>query len=288
MTKVLRFPRPLRKVWLPLIGIASTVFILGTTVKTKSLNFIGDFETKDFSGWKQDLCCQYSGKIVNSPTRAGNYAAEFNLNRNDPLVENGMRAELKHYTMAPMGSEFWYGFSTYLPSTWAEDTAPEIITQWHDIPDFWAGEPWKRPSLTLSINSKNWAISNAWDTDFITRGNNTLNRTKLWSGSYEREKWTDWVFHIKWSHKDDGLIEAWKDGTRIVNKRGPNTYNDLLVPYLKVGIYKYPWKNNKPPSNVSNRAIYFDEIRIGNASTSYEDITPASQPTNTNFSSKLE
>jgi len=52
MTKVLRFAKPPRKIWLPLIGIASTVLVIATTVKTKSLNFIGDFETKDFSGWK--------------------------------------------------------------------------------------------------------------------------------------------------------------------------------------------------------------------------------------------
>lgn len=276
MIKSLRYSaKPLKKLWLLLVlGLGTMSLILIAAVKMQPLIFISDFETKDFSGWKSDLCCKYSGEIVSSPTRAGNYAAKFTLNRNDPIVENGKRAELKRYTVAPMGSEYWYGFSIYLPSNWVEDTAPEIVTQWHDLPDFWLGEAWKRPPLTLSINNNKWNIGNAWDSQVVTKKNKVTGRETLWSGTFEKGVWTDWVFHVKWSHKSDGLIEIWKDDTRIVQKRSSNTYNDLLIPYLKIGIYKYPWKKNKLPSITNERVIYFDQVRIGNATSTYKDIAP--------------
>lgn len=276
MVKSLRnYPKPVKKLWLLLaLGLVTTTFVLTTAARTTPLIFIGDFERKDFSGWKLDLCCKHSGEIVSYPVRAGNYAAKFTLDRNDPLVENGKRAELKRYTLATMGSEFWYGFSIFIPSNWLEDTAPEIITQWHDIPDFWSGENWKRPPFTLSINNNTWQLGNVWDTKMVTKNNDVTGKEVLWSSPLKKGVWTDWVFHVKWSHKSDGIIEVWQDNMPIVNKHGPNTYNDLLIPYLKVGPYKYPWKKGKPTSIVNERVIYFDEVRIGNANASYEDVAP--------------
>ena len=268
--------KPRKKLWsLLILGLATTIFIIATAVKISPI-FIGDFETGDFSGWEAQFCCEYSGEIVSSPTRAGNYAAKFTLNKNDPLVKGGKRAELKQRGVALKGSEYWYGFSVYLPNDWVEDTASEIVAQWHDIPDVWFGETWRRPPFSLSINGKNWRIGNAWDPKIVTDKNNVAGSEMLWSGPFEREVWTDWVFHVKWSHQSDGLIEVWKNGTKIVTKHGRITYNDLLVPYFKLGPYKYPWKNDKPASVTNKRVIYYDEARIGNASASYEDIAPKS------------
>jgi hypothetical protein len=272
-------PLAIRKLWLlSALGLATTIFVLITATKKESLAFIGNFETGDFSGWNlEDLCCQHSAQIVSSPTRAGNYAAKFTLNRNDPIVSKGKRAELKRYRESYMGSEHWYGLSIYLPNDWVEDTAPDIVVQWHDRHDFWLGETGKPPSFGLSINGKDWRISNTWDPNLVTKKNNVVGKESLYSGAFKRGVWTDWVFHIKWSHEADGIIEVWKDGTRIVNKRGPNTYNDLLDPYLKIGSYKYTWKGNIVPSTANKRVIYFDEVRIGNASASYKDVAPRSQ-----------
>lgn len=276
----------IKKPWLLLtLGLTTTILILLTAAGKEPVIFTGDFETRDFSGWKQDFCCEHSGEIVSSPTRGGNYAAKLTLNRDDPVVKKGKRVELKRYGagrtgskdlygFSVLGSENWYGFSIYLPNDWVEDTAPDIVTQWHDRPDFWFGENWKRPSLSISIDGKNWSIGNVWDPKLVTKDSNIAGQERLWSGAIKKGAWTDWVFHVKWSHKSDGLIEIWKDGKLIVNKRGPSTYNDLLVPYLKIGSYKYTWKSNKPPSIVNQRVIYFDELRIGDASASYEDVVP--------------
>lgn len=275
MTKLLsNSTKPSKRLWLPLLGLATTVLILTTAARKEPRIFLGDFETGNFSGWEPELCCKHSGEIISSPTRAGNYAAKFAVNKSDPLVERGKRAELKRYAAGRMGSEIWYGFSIYLPKDWVEDTAPEIVAQWHDRPDLWFGEPFRNPSLALTINGNNWGISNTWDSKVVTGKNNAAGKEQLWSGVISKGVWTDWVFHVKWSHQSDGIVEVWKDGIRIVNKRGSVTYNDLLAPFFKVGLYKFPWKSGKVPSITNKRIIYYDEIRIGNANASYEDVVP--------------
>lgn len=107
-----------------------------------------------------------------------------------------------------------------------------VLQQLYNISDEEFQKQVSRDSSTLNI-------SNSWDSKLVTKKNNIEGRKLLWSGAVQKGVWIDWVFHVKWSHKPDGLVEVWKDGTRIVNKQGPSTYNDLLVSFFKVGSYEY-------------------------------------------------
>lgn len=60
---------------------------------------------------------------------------------------------------------------------------------------------------------------------------------------------------IRWSYGDDGITQIWRDGDLIVDRIGPNTYNDLRGVYLKLGSY-HPH---------APRTVLFDDISIGNA-----------------------
>jgi len=82
------------------------------------------------------------------------------------------------------------------------------------------------------------------------------------------------VFHVKWSHKSDGILQVWKDGQLIVDKKGPNTYNDQVGPYFKIGVYKPDWKENPQASNTDKRVLYFDQVRIGDNNAGYSAVTP--------------
>ena len=85
--------------------------------------------------------------------------------------------------------------------------------------------------------------------------------------------WTDWVVHARWSFRDDGLLEIWKDGEKIIEQHGPNTYNDQRGMYFKIGIYKPPW--DKPvKSDVDRRVVVHDEIRIAGPGARYADVAP--------------
>ena len=261
------------------LGIAAPIALLSTpacagffTSVASSNIFTGNFEKGDFSGWQQEVCCDYSAQIVSSPKRAGRYATKFKLYKTDPDVSSSRRAELR-LKPVPANSERWYGFSVFVPQEYAKDRSYEIITQWAALPDFDLGETWRTPVLTLSIKNDQFRVSNRWDFKpvnviFKEAGSQGWNL-----GTIAKGQWTDWVFHVKWSHKPDGLIEVWKNGKLVVSKAGPNNYNDKRGPFLKMGIYKPDWKyNNK--SKTTERVIYFDEVRIGDARANYKDVVP--------------
>lgn len=94
----------------------------------------------------------------------------------------------------------------------------------------------------------------------------------------DRGAWVDWVVRVKWSTGHDGQLEVWKDGARVLRDAGPNCYNDGddQAPYFKFGLYKWPWLASAElaPSDVSQRRLYFDEIRIGDATAGFDAVSP--------------
>ena len=161
---------------------------------------IRDFETEDFSGWVRQFARSYSGQIVTSPVRAGQYAARFELRSDDPEVfDGGMRSEVMpssndNYSgkfFDPVGSERWYGFSIFLPDDWVEDIAPEIVAQWHAQPDFNLGDNWQSPPLAIAVEEDVWKINIRWDSRQVTSGNSAEGEKTVWSESYPTGVWTD-------------------------------------------------------------------------------------------------
>ncbi|MEP2653802.1 MAG: heparin lyase I family protein, partial [Paraglaciecola sp.] len=117
-----------------------------------------------------------------------------------------------------------------------------------------------------------WMIDNKWDSKVNTfeSGDKVYDGDEQWNlGEYETGSWINWVFQVKWSHKEDGLINVWKDGELVVSKTGANTFNDKTAPYFKAGIYK-GWHDSSvlDENNATNRTIYFDDVAIKTDSSS--------------------
>src|SRR6266850_2180692 len=56
-------------------------------------------------------------------------------------------------------------------------------------------------------------------------------------------RWTDMVYHVRYSTGDDGVIEVWMDGARVVSYRGATASKDGADRfYHKVGLYRDRWK----------------------------------------------
>ena len=70
------------------------------------------------------------------------------------------------------------------------------------------------------------------------------------------------------------LLEVWKNGEKVLTRRGPNTYNDRKETYFKTGVYKWDWKSNPSRSVVDRRVLYVDEIRWGDRTSSYAEVAP--------------
>lgn len=273
-------------VWGLLVGIP--VWAATLAVAAKPNVFVSDFD-KGFSKWQKELCCDHSAEIVNSPTRAGKQAIRFTLKRGDPFVANNQRAELK-LEKVPPNSEKWYGLSVLVPEDFKKDRTYEIITQWHSRPNLDAGEKWRTPPLAILIRNNRLFLHRRWDPNPITRNNKPGpggGRETLPLGDYNPGEWTDFVVHVKWSHTADGSLKVWQNGKLVVNKSGPNTYNDPTGPYLKIGLYKPSWKSNPKESQTTKRIIYFDEVRIGDATASYQDVKPGDRSISPRFLREL-
>lgn len=228
--------------------------------RARSSVFIADFKS-DFPGWKKELCCTHSAQIVSSPTHTGKNAVKFTLNRGDPYIASRPRAELR-LKPVPANSEWTYRFSLLIPTNNATDPSYEIVAQWHEQPDFDSGETWRRPPLTLSIRNNQFGVSNRWDPKPVSVIFKEAGSQSWKLGEVAKGKWTDWVFHVKWSYKSDGLLEVWKNGKLVVRKTGPNTYNDKRGPYFKIGIYKPDWKSAPQKSITTQRVVYYGQVQI--------------------------
>lgn len=195
-------------------------------------------------------------ELVGSPTRDGSSAARFQLDVGDPLVSNGKRTEISQPDNQPLNAERWYGFSINLPSSWAYDTSAEIVSQWHQCD---SGCPGGSPPLALLTDEGRWKI------DF--RGE------MIDLGAYATAKWTDWAFHVKWRTDGSGLLEVWRDGAKALTRTGATHDGGPRSPYFKFGIYKWDW-NKGTATRTSQRIMYYDSLRLGDAQATLDDIDP--------------
>lgn len=58
-----------------------------------------------------------------------------------------------------------------------------------------------------------------------------------WATPLKRGQWMDFLMHIRFSPKGDGLMEAWCDGVRFASYSGPTQYPGTRS-YLQAGLYR--------------------------------------------------
>jgi len=151
--------------------------------------------------------------------------------------------------------EIWVEFSIYLPADYEPDPIREIVSQWLED-----GE--NNQAVALTTHEGEWrleTVKGQVDEEYpIINGKKILYRAP-----YQRERWTNWKFHLIWSVKEDGLIEAWRDEEKVVSYRGANQYSTKIFPYWKFGIYKSKWKNRGLNElSVRERRLYFDNLTV--------------------------
>lgn len=217
------------------------ISVLFSFFSVSTLAALLDFETGDFSGWDVTrLVGDHSGQIVNTLSSNGTFSARIELREND-FTHNGYRAEIKDHFHAPVGSEIFYSFSTYIPEG-APLTADNrcVFAQLHDQ-DMAIGKPSfvHSPPLSLALVENKMTIK-------LCNSDATGNceKTSLYEKSnFAFGKWHDFIFKIRWSDQENGSIHAWMDGEKIISYSGrvgnPVYQNpfDNLGAYMKLGIY---------------------------------------------------
>ena len=84
-------------------------------------------------------------------------------------------------------------------------------------------------------------------------------------GRMRKGTWDDWVVHAKWSYRADGLLEIWRNGTKVASIAGPNAYNTKQAGFFKLGLYKWSWKN----TSIGSRVAGYDAVKIAGKGGSY-------------------
>jgi len=245
--------------------------LVGAQVKAPLL-FAADFE----NGVYDSTLLKVSGNaptVTKEISRRGTYAVKSELNR---LASSGSSYRTEFSLSEPAtkpGGEYWYGFSVYLPDDYVADNIYEILAQWHSSPDS-SAECCLNPPVALHSGNGQWTVSTIWDSRPITEAATYEGNRSYKLGAYKRGAWTDWVFHMKWSPKSDGLIQVWQNGKKVVDSAGPIAFNDARGPYFKFGLYK-GWRNpTSPVGVVSTRKLYHDEIRVASGAGRYADVAP--------------
>ncbi|MEH6583889.1 MAG: polysaccharide lyase [Halioglobus sp.] len=157
------------------------------------------------------------------------------------------------------GRDYWYGFSSKLPADWKVPGKFELLAQFHGVAD----RPGDKGGVPLSIQMGRgtWMVRNQ-----------SVAGTRDWYGSPitpDLGRWVDWVIHFRPSLDTDGLLEVWKGGELIAERKGPNTTAKKLGPYFKMGYYHGPFK-------IGKKVIYHDELRVASGPEArYEDVDPA-------------
>jgi hypothetical protein len=211
--------------------------------------------------------------VTSERARVGRYSLKSTLRAEGAKTIGNERNELEiEGSRAPMNTSVWYGFSVFLPSDYVADNVWELVTQWYPFADEDA-EWGRQPTMALVTTKGVWSVENKSSTQVVTPINHSNIAGRGWSfGAYERNKWTDFVFNVRWSPSAEGFIKIWKDGKVVLDYKGPTSYNDKQGPFVKQGMYK-GWHKMKI-DQVTTRTAYFDEFKMAGPGGSYAAVAP--------------
>jgi len=266
---------------------------LSVQAQDSPLLFADGFETGDLQGW--NVVRENVPAVQDKKARGGRFALKsplkfFNGDGASPILRE--RTEVRaRAPNAVMGREYWYGFSIYLPGpedgedSYVPDKYWEIVAQWY-APQDDSSESGRNPPLTLKTSEDGvggrWTIGGKYSAKAINTKGDYDGAFSTDLGPYETGKWTDWVFRVKWSYMNDGLLEVWKDGKKVYSRlNAPIGFNDESGPFFKMGIYKGAWEllpeDGSKLDAVKHRVIYHDEFKMADERGSYELVAPGAK-----------
>ena len=225
-----------------------------------------DFEPGDLS----QASVKEGGKkeVVGEPVRKGKHALKVRLTKDQKRTEVGCQRCEKT-------GAFKYGWSIFIPEDFDADGSFSIVSQWHD---YGSGKQYvedKGPPTHLYISKGNRRIK----LRFQDGATDKTAKQEFSLGSIEenRGKWTDFVMEVNWQSPQTGggYLRLFMNGKEVIKYEGPTWYDGKTAgPYFKVGIYrgKANWKGDEEKS-----ILYFDELRMGGAKTTRDEVDPAKQ-----------
>jgi hypothetical protein len=267
-----------------LIGLLFFLFLTySSSAVSADVIHLADFENGTFGDLvNANGCCSYSHAVSSTQARDGSYSIRFQSSSNDPVSGNTPgKTMLGWNSTGGVGTERWYSFSVFFDSTWKDHTKDPngtIIYQWHRVND--ACDTFTGQNLAFRVlPNENLVVVNSSDSTQCNT-NSTVAKAQWNLGAISKGSWTDFVVYAKWSFQSDGILRVWKNGVEVIERVGPNFVNDSSSPFIRFGIYK-SWWNREQPSPADKLIAYFDDVRIANANSSYEDVASTKSQSST-------
>ncbi|HEY1084862.1 MAG TPA: alginate lyase family protein [Prosthecobacter sp.] len=252
--------------------------------------FEDDFRTGTVARWNISENDRYSLPsaaperiaVVDAPGLGnGEKAVRFTVKR----APNSFRSEIS-LPHEEGFQERWYAAKILIPEDWVLDPrkkTSDIVMQWHGIPGNWRPT---HPNLAVAVSNDGWFIKQSYGSP---QQGPTRTSVRL-EEPVKRGVWVSWIVHAKWSPTEEGILQIWRDGKLVLDRKGPNVYGTIgeaYTPYLKTGIYRPEWHMdtakkleafNKEPAILTHKTIYVMDVKIGSQRASLEDFLGSKQP----------
>jgi hypothetical protein len=145
------------------------------------------------------------------------------------------------------GREHWWAHSILFPDDYQRPVGREsgLVADFHHMG---------------SMGQANFNLSSRADgLHFMGAGGPNVAANARSAGVYQafvgpivKNVWYDFVYHVRWSSRDDGFFYAWVNGERKLAHRGPTLYAGMGC-YLKLANYHSP--SGYPNSVIHDRVI---------------------------------
>jgi hypothetical protein len=210
-----------RKVNLKSLSIV-LVTLGASTAASADIVWRGNFETGDRSQWSgTEMVSADRLQVVEAPVREGRYALRALVHQYDnPIHASGNRNELFYNSNEPMGSEYFYRWSTMFDSSFPSHPSWNVFTQWHQSA-LCCGSP----PVSFYVQGERIYLG--------------MMDSPVWSVPLNRGVWNDFIFHVRWSDNPGiGFIELYYNGELVIPKRYTATNMPGQLNYLKQGLYR--------------------------------------------------
>lgn len=226
--------------------------------------------------WKGSICTAYGASISDSFARKGTKSVRFELRATDTICGASKRAELYIPCSDSSQDIVWYAWSEYMPDNYAYDSHNELHFQLHDPTKFGP------PLLGLWVTADRWKLVHTFDTADVEKRKPSIKQYDL--GPVTKGVWVDWVLYANFKLDENGKIKLWRNGELLLDMAGANFNREKgqpqKQPYVKFGIYKWPWKDYTGPFNPDRRVLYFDEFKTGKEGSTLDDFIIKDQKEN--------